>query len=123
MKIISILQIIVALGLINVWLLRYSKETAYRGRSAKNLKEEFAVYGLPEWFHYLIGVLKVIAALALIIGLWKQQVAYVAALVVSVLMLGALAMHFKVQDSAKKFIPATLMLLMGLVIVYGHSVN
>lgn len=83
MNITGILQIVVALGLLNVWLLRYSKQTVYRGQGAKNLKEEFAVYGLPEWFHYLIGFLKVGSALALIVGLWNQSVALASAILVS----------------------------------------
>ena len=113
----GILQIIVALGLLNVWLLRYSKQTVYRGQGAKNLKEEFAVYGLPEWFHYLIGFLKVSSALGLIIGLWIHPVAFVSAALVSFLMLGALAMHFKVRDPLKKSVPALIMLVMSLGIV------
>ena len=43
----SIAQLIIALGILNVWLLRFNKATIYRGGSAKNMKEEFATYGLP----------------------------------------------------------------------------
>ncbi len=46
-SIIAVLHVIVAVGLLNVWLLRYNKDTSYRGGSAKNLKDEFAAYGLP----------------------------------------------------------------------------
>ena len=116
----GILQIIVAAGLLNVWLFRYSKETVYRGQSAKNLKEEFAAYGLPEWFHYFIGFLKIGSALALIFGLWNHQVALAGASLISVLMLGAIAMHIKVKDPLKKSVPAVLMLLMSIVIIYGN---
>jgi len=41
-----IFQIIVPLGIFNVWLLRIGKTTSYRGGDARTLKEEFAVYGL-----------------------------------------------------------------------------
>jgi uncharacterized membrane protein YphA (DoxX/SURF4 family) len=116
----GVLQIVVALGLLNVWLLRYSKQTVYRGQAAKNLKEEFAVYGLPNWFHYFIGVLKVGSAIALLIGLWFEPVAFASAALVSFLMVGALAMHFKVHDPLKKYVPATAMLLMSLGILGAH---
>ena len=41
------LQVIVGLGLLNVWLLRFGKATPYRGSSAETMHQEFAVYGLP----------------------------------------------------------------------------
>lgn len=45
----TIIQLVIALGILNVWLLRFGKTTAWRGGAAKNMKEEFAVYGLPSW--------------------------------------------------------------------------
>jgi hypothetical protein len=43
-----ICQIIIVLGPgFNVWVLRFGKETHWRGGTAKNLKEEFEAYGLP----------------------------------------------------------------------------
>lgn len=117
MNITSVLQIIVALGLLNVWLLRYSKETGYRGGSAKNLKEEFTAYGLPTWFYYTIGFLKMGSAVALLVGLWISSVTLAAAGLVIFLMLGALAMHVKAKDPIKKSVPALLMLAMSVAIV------
>ena len=119
MILIAVLKIIVAVGLLNVWLLRYSKVSVYRGKGAQNLKEEFAAYGLPVWFHYLIGALKIGSAVALITGLWIQPAALAGAALVCVLMVGALAMHFKVHDPFKKSIPAALMLVMSAVIVFA----
>jgi uncharacterized membrane protein YphA (DoxX/SURF4 family) len=62
-------QIVIGCGLLNVWLLRFNQATAYRGGAAKSMLEEFAAYGLPGWFCYIIGVLKVGAALCLLAGL------------------------------------------------------
>ncbi len=118
MNISAILQVIVALGLLNVWLVRYFKETVYRGGHAKNLKEEFAAYGLPQWFHYLIGTLKIGSAIALIGALWFAPLALPAAGLISFLMIGALAMHIKIKDPIKKSLPALLMLVMSGSIVY-----
>ena len=53
------LKLIVALGILNVWLLRSGKATSYRGKNAQTLREEFAVYGLPYPVFCLIGLLKV----------------------------------------------------------------
>ena len=56
--IVKIIQVVIGLGIYNVWLLRFGRATAYRGGSAKNLREEFAVYGLPSWSVTVIGFLK-----------------------------------------------------------------
>jgi len=121
MGITEILQVIVALGLLNVWLLRYSKKTGYRGGSAKNLKDEFAAYGLPSWAHYLVGFLKLSSAAALIAGLWISSVSFFASILVALLMLGALSMHIKIRDPIKKSVPALLMFGMSLAIALTTS--
>jgi hypothetical protein len=106
------LQVIVALGLLNVWLVRARASTAYRGGSAQSLKEEFAMYGLPAWSFYAVGALKVGSAVLLLAGIWVPELIRPPALIVAALMVGALAMHARVKDSPKKFLPALLMLLM-----------
>lgn len=111
-------QIVIALGLLNVWLLRAKKPTAYRGGEAKNMEEEFAVYGLPRWFMIAIGFLKVALALALIVGLWVPVVTRPAAIGVAALMLGAVVMHFKVKDTPKKTAPAFSLLVLCLVVIF-----
>ena len=100
------LQLGVALGILNVWMLRSAKPTPFRGGEAKNLTEEFAAYGLPFWFMCVVGGLKVSLAVALIAAIWFHRVAQPAAIGLGVLMLGALAMHLKVKDPIKKSLPA-----------------
>lgn len=108
----TILQVVVASGLLNVWLVRARAATAYRGGSAQTLKEEFATYGLPEWTFYLVGALKIGSAVLLLVGIWVPAVIKPPALIVAVLMVGALAMHAKAKDSPVKYLPAFLMLVM-----------
>ena len=55
---VSILQVVIALGLLNVWLIRANRSTGYRGGAAKNIKEEFAVYGLSEYFLLFCRILE-----------------------------------------------------------------
>ena len=71
---------------------RFNQSTIYRGGEASNTIEEFAVYGLSENMVYLIGGLKILAALGLLIGLLKEKVV-IPALIMSTLMLGAIFMH------------------------------
>ncbi|MDI1318809.1 MAG: DoxX family protein [bacterium] len=112
-----LLQLTVALGILNVWLLRSGRATPYRGGAAKTLREEFAAYGLPFWFMCLVGVLKVGLALALLAALWFRIVVQPAALGLGLLMLGAFVMHLKVKDPVKKALPAIAVLAMCTAIV------
>jgi uncharacterized membrane protein YphA (DoxX/SURF4 family) len=112
----SALQVIVGLGLLNVWLLRRQSATAYRGGDAKNLKDEFATYGLPAPMFYVVGGLKIACGVLLLVGLGYAPVVLPAAAVVAVLMLGAVVMHLKVGDPVSKYVPAALMLAMSVAI-------
>jgi len=118
LSILAVLQLIVGLGLLNVWLLRAGSATAYRGGDAKTLKEEFAAYGLPDAVFYIVGVLKVGAGLVLLAGLFIDAPVRAAAGTVAALMVGALAMHVKVGDPVKRSVPAALMLAMCAGILY-----
>ncbi len=111
--VVDVLQVVVGLGLLNVWLVRSRSATAYRGGDARSLREEFAVYGLPPAAFVVVGVLKVASALVLIAGVWVDLPVRVAAGVVAALMVGAIAMHVRVKDPVQKALPATAMLVMS----------
>lgn len=113
----SLLQIIVGLGLLNVWLVRGRSSTSYRGGTAGTLRDEFAAYGLPGFAYYLVGALKIGSAIILIAGVWMALPVRAAAGLVAALMVGALAMHLKVGDALIKSLPAALMLAMSAAIV------
>lgn len=117
---VTVLQLIIGFGILNVWLLRFGKSTSYRGGNAQNLKDEFEVYGLPEWFMKVVGFLKITFAVMLIAGVWVPALTKPAAIGMAFLMLGAVAMHIKVKDPAQKALPA-LTLLVCAVIVAGVS--
>ena len=102
----------VALGILDVWMLRSDKATPFRGGDAKNLREESAAYGLPFWLMCVVGVLKVSMAVALIAAIWIHRVAQPAAIGLGVLMLGAVVMHLKVKDPIKKALPSIAVLAM-----------
>ena len=115
--IVTILQIIIALGLINVWLVRFRRPTQYRGKGAANMNDEFKAYGLPRWFMYLVGAAKMLIAALLIVGIWVPVVVLPAAAVLAILMVGAVAMHIKVRDALIRTVPALVMLAMAIAVV------
>jgi len=112
-----ICQLIIGLGILNVWFLRSKKKTSYRGGETTSLKEEFAAYGLPDWVFPIVGILKVGAALALLAGIVVPGLVKPAAMIMAGLMVGALTMHVKVKDSPKKSLPAAVMLALSLVLI------
>jgi uncharacterized membrane protein len=112
-----ILMAVVSFVVINVWFFRFNNPTIYRGGKAANMIEEFAVYGLSETIVYVIGSLKVLAAIGLLIGFVNRKAILPSAALMGALMLGAVFMHFKVSDEAIKFLPAGLMLLFSLTII------
>jgi hypothetical protein len=118
MKIVSLIfQILVALGLLNVWVLRFHKQTPFRGGGARSMPEEFAAYGLPNWSLWAVGGLKILCALCLLAGIWMQGLVAPAAGILSLLMTAAIAMHFKVRDPLVKSLPAGTVLALVAVIL------
>lgn len=109
-------QLVIALGIYNVWLLRPNKQTAWRGGDAKNMEEEFHVYGLSTTCMKVVRVCKLACATALIIGIFSKPVAVVGAIGMAVLMLAAVLMHAKVRDPIRKSIPAASLLVLSLII-------
>lgn len=110
-------QTVAALAIANVWLLRFNRRTDWRGGRARNMREEFAVYGLPRWSVEVVGGLKLLFALLLLVGLWVPVVATLAAAGLAVLMVGALVMHINVRDPLRKSAPALGLLLLCVVIM------
>ena len=118
MTLIMILQLIIAIGLINVWLFRFNKATEYTGGNAKNMKEEFVAYGLPVWLMYFVGAMKVSIALMLVVSFWFEQLLVYNLVALAALMIAAVLMHVKVKDPLKKSYPALSILFMIALIMY-----
>jgi hypothetical protein len=110
-----VLQLTIACVIFSVWLIRPNWNTAYRAGNATNIKEEFAVYGLPDWSVYVIGATKIALAIALIAGFWKSELVAPAAISMAILMMGAVICHLRIkEDSLSRAMPATMMLAMSL---------
>lgn len=115
-------QVVIALGIFNVWIVRRDRATPYRPEGAGSIVEEFRRYGLPDWVRVAVGATKVTLAVLLILGLFVSGIALPAAAAMGVLMLGAIGAHVKVRDPLVKSMPAFLMLLLSTVVVVAHAV-
>ncbi len=111
-------KVIVGLSILNVWLVRSNKSTEWRGGEAKNIAEEFNIYGLPHWMVWTVGSVKVSLAVLLLASIYYTQFSDVAAYGIAILMTGAVLMHLKIGDPIKKSFPAFSFLVLSLAIVF-----
>ena len=108
----------ILISILNVWLIRPSKATQWRGGAASSLKEEFTNYGLPSWFMYLIGILKIGSAALLFASIWNPEFELYGASGIAILMAGAIGMHLKISDPIKRSFPAFSFLVLALITLW-----
>jgi hypothetical protein len=120
-QLILVSQLIIAIGIYNVWLLRADKATPYRGGDAKNMREEFQVYGLSLGFMKIVRALKISCATLVLLGMWQPILGLVGATGMGALMLAAVAMHMRVRDPLVKALPAASLLLLSLLVAASVS--
>jgi hypothetical protein len=68
-------QFFIFVAMLDVWLIRYNKPVLMRGGNAKTMKDEFKLYGLPDWFRNLMRTLKLLCGflmVALVFGIHMQ---------------------------------------------------
>ena len=107
-----IMQLILALGIYNVWIINYTKGSKYRGGNSTNMSEEFQAYGFRSWFMKIVGFSKLTLATLLIAGIWFPYLVEPSAFLIGTLMVGALFAHLKINDPFVKSIPALIMLIL-----------
>ena len=114
-------QIVIALGIVNVWVLRRERATAYRPVGARNIQEEFEQYGFPSWAPAVVGGTKIALAALLVVGIFVPAVTAPAAALMAMLMVGAIGAHLKVGDPLVKSGPALLMLILSVLVLLGQA--
>ena len=119
-EIVVLIQVLVAIAMFDVWLLRYDKPVRARGGDARTMPEEFRVYGLPDWTLKLVRVSKLGAGALLLIGIWVPLAAAIGGAMLVVLMAGAISMHVKVGDPVLKSVPATFFFLLSAYVLYVY---
>ena len=102
-----IFHVSIILGIFYAWTIGFNRESKYRPGRAKNMKEEFIVYGLPFWFMYTIGAVKLILSTLLIFGFFYPFLLKPVAAALCVVMAGAVLMHLKIrEDKLIKALPS-----------------
>lgn len=110
---VTLSKLIIFVGILNVWFFRVNKGTQWRGGQAGSMQEEFKVYGLSRTMMFMVGTLKVLAAMVLVLSIWFPFLAIPASAAMGFLMIGAIWMHFRVRDPLKKSLPAAILFLLS----------
>jgi hypothetical protein len=103
-------QVILACSIAFVWVLRFP-----------NVVKEFHEYGLPDIVRTIVGDTKIVLATLLIVAIWYPALALIPAVLMALLMLCALAAHWKVKHPWQKYVPAFLLLVLSLFIASAHA--
>lgn len=113
----TILSIVLQCLLILVFLLAGGSKIA----GAKVQVEAFNHLGLPQWFRVVTGLVQYIGVAGLIIGFWYPWAVALAGIWLGITMLlGAMA-HFKVKDPAAKAMPAMVLAVIAIVLVFINA--
>ena len=112
-----IIQVIIAIGIFNVWIVRFRKPSIYRGGNSTSMESEFEAYGLSNTFMKIIGFSKLSLAVLLLFGIWFPQLVDISAFLMGCLMIGAIGLHVKINDPLIKSLPAFLMLVLSTALI------
>ena len=115
------IKVLIFFSIIKVWLFNFNKPTRWRGKDARTMSDEFAVYGLSRTMMFLVGGAKILFSILLLASIWFEPLAVPAASGIALLMLGAIFMHIRVRDPLIKSFPAFTFLLLSLVIILAGN--
>lgn len=84
---------------------------------AESQKEMFRHLKYPGWFMYAAGAVELVGGLGMLAGLFSPLLAVLAALLLTAQMAGAVISHARVGDSAGKMAPASVLLVLAVVVL------
>jgi hypothetical protein len=99
---------------------RATKATNFRPDGATTLEQEFAAYGYPSWFYWVVRVVKPALAVAVLVGLVWEPGLLVGASGILVLMIGAVFSHIKVKDPLHKSVPSLTLGFLCICMLVAH---
>ncbi|WP_199621507.1 DoxX family protein [Paenibacillus alkalitolerans] len=103
-----VLQVILALGFLMFGLMKIV--------GAKQMVQEFQRYGYSQGFRVFSGLIEVIGAVGMIVGIWKPQFAALAGILLAATMIGALITHIRMKDPVKNLGAPFILLILSIVV-------
>jgi putative oxidoreductase len=84
----------------------------------KSVVENFKKWGLPQWFRVVTGLVELVGAIAMILGIWEPSWAAAAGLWLGITMFGAILVHVRIKDSLKLTFPAIILCILPLIVFF-----
>lgn len=103
-----ILQIVLGLGFIMFGFTKFN---------SPQMVEGFKHFGYPSWFRIFTGVVELLAALFVIIGIWMTPFAAWGSLLIVATMIGAILTHIKIKDTLKGMLMPIVLGILGLIVL------
>lgn len=76
---------------------------------------------LPQWFRVFTGLVELVGAIAIIVGIWTPSWAAWAGILLAVTMLGAVAAHIRGKDPAGQTVFPLVLLIIAVAVTVIHS--
>jgi putative oxidoreductase len=83
--------------------------------------DHFNHWGLPQWFRVVTGLVELLGAAALIVGIWEASWAAAGSLLLGVTMIGAILVHVRMKDSMKESAASIVLFVLSVVIFFLQS--
>ncbi|WP_141500641.1 DoxX family protein [Paenibacillus luteus] len=83
--------------------------------------DHFNQWGLPQWFRVVTGLVELIGAAALIVGIWEPSWAAAGSLLLGVTMIGAILVHVRMKDNMKESAASIVLFVLSVVIFLLQS--
>lgn len=77
-------------------------------------------YRYPVGLMYFVGAMEILGGLGLLAGYWAPILAALAAAGLGVIMIGAVSTHVRIRDTANHTLPALVLLVLTLVVLFGR---
>ncbi|MGM0884718.1 MAG: DoxX family protein [Bacillota bacterium] len=83
--------------------------------------DSFKLWGMPQWFRVVTGLVEIVGAAALIAGIWQPSWAAAGGLLLGITMVGAIMVHIRMKDNMKTTAPAIVLFLLAVIIFVMQS--
>lgn len=103
-----VLQIILGTGFIMFGSMKFS---------AKQMVQQFQRYGYSQGFRIFTGLVEIVGAAGMILGIWYPLLATLAGLLLAATMIGATITHIRVKDPGNSLGMPLVLLILSLIVV------
>ncbi|QKG85283.1 DoxX family protein [Kroppenstedtia pulmonis] len=104
-----ILQVILGLGFLFFGVTKFI---------SKQMVEGFEHFGLPQWLRVVTGVLEILGAAGLIVGIWNPVIAILSSIGLAITMFFAILTHARARDPFSSMVMPGILLILLVIVAF-----